>query len=64
VTGPVLGLIDSICEQFNYWPVPARAEPEKPACDAAVPETVEQVAAEPAPLAAQLLGDAGQPSVA
>jgi hypothetical protein len=64
VTGPVLGLIDSICEQLNYWPVPAHPAPEKPACDPAVPEPVEQADAEPEPIAAPLLGDAGQPSVA
>jgi hypothetical protein len=64
VTGPVLGLIDSICQHLSYWPVPAQPAPESPACDPAAPAPVAEAQPEPEPLAAPLLGDAGQPSVA
>jgi glycosyltransferase involved in cell wall biosynthesis len=70
VTGPVLGMIDSIASGLNYWPVPSRTVPEGPACGetqaagvAAVP-AVPQAAAEPDRPLEDVLADGGQPSVA
>jgi hypothetical protein len=67
VTGPVLGLIDSICQQLNYWPVPARPVPETPACNdpqPAAPAAQPESGGEPEPVIGGMLADAGQPSVA
>jgi hypothetical protein len=70
VTGPVLGLIDSIAEQLNYWPVPSEPARDTPAC--AEPQAAPPAASAPrpepepepdAPLGG-VLGEAGQPSVA
>jgi hypothetical protein len=70
VTGPVLGMIDSIASSLNYWPVPAQPVPEKPACGetqaagvATVPAATSP-AAEPAGPLEDVLADGGQPSVA
>jgi hypothetical protein len=69
VTGPVLGLIDSVATKLNYWAVPAQPVVEVAACNEAqgVPSPVaaEPPAAEaPAQAAADSVPGGAQPSVA
>jgi hypothetical protein len=67
VTGPVLGLIDSVAAQMNYWPVPSEPVAEAPACgetQAAPGAVAPLAAAEPDGSPDGLLADEGEPSVA
>jgi hypothetical protein len=66
VTGPVLGLIDSLAQQMNFWPVPAQPVAEAPAGGEAQasPAVASAIPPPPAQVANDALPAGAQPSVA
>jgi hypothetical protein len=66
VTGPVLGMIDSIASNLNYWPVPSQPVPEPAPCGEAqaIPAAPAVPAAESERPVDEVLAEGGQPSVA